>query len=168
MAVGWQGIPGLTTFHETVPSATRRQSFHPSKPITLVVDGNGMRMRLYGPHLDWLRGGQFLDLRNSVRDLVLNLRRQGVETVWLFDGAMPDEKHAEWVKRQGLRLTKVHRTFELLCTGQWEAGGASLWLCFSILLLKLFAVTSPVVSPTSVEHGLKGGGNHNVWLLLCL
>ncbi len=95
-------------------------SFSPRSPVTLVVDGDGMRMRLYGPHLDWLRGGQFSDLRNEVRSLIENLRRQGVNTVWLFDGSMPDEKHAEWVKRQRQRLTNVHKTFQLLASGQWN------------------------------------------------
>jgi hypothetical protein len=81
------GIPGLSSLE----GPPKKVVFSPSRPMTLVVDGDGMLRRLYHGGLDWLRGGDLLELRNSVVQLIANLRSNGVTTVWVFDGAPPDE-----------------------------------------------------------------------------
>ena len=98
------GVKGLTTYVETLKIWKRhsyRKSQKTSRPRVILVDGNGCLRRLY--HGDWMRGGQWLELRNECKDFVHKFRASGVEPIFFFDGSVPHAKRAEWFKRRQAR-----------------------------------------------------------------
>lgn len=75
---------------EKLASDPENASVLPSNEI--VVDGNGLLRRLYSPHIDWCRGGQFERLKDEVKSFVEKFSRAGWQLTVIFDGQVEAEK----------------------------------------------------------------------------
>ena len=85
---------------------------------TVVVDGMALIRRLYTQDLDWVSGGQYLELWNNVRDFVGAFRRQGLRLVLFFDGGVDEAKLIEWASRRRDDQKKCQRVSRCLENGE--------------------------------------------------
>ena len=101
------GVKGLLIYGEARlgKKITWREHAGGSERGVLLVDGYGMLRRVY--HGDWMRGGQWSELKNETRTFIDNFKRVGIRTIWVFDGSIDPPKRGTWVKRRKRDATKV-------------------------------------------------------------
>ena len=75
----------------------------------VVVDGMALIRKLYEQSLDWVGGGQFLELWCNVRDFVGAFRGAGLRLIVFFDGGVDDAKLDEWLSRRKRDLTNCDK-----------------------------------------------------------
>ena len=84
----------------------------------VVVDGMALIRKLYEQSLDWVGGGQFLELWCNVRDFVGAFRGAGLRLIVFFDGGVDDAKLDEWLLRRKRDLVNCDRVLQHLQRGE--------------------------------------------------
>ncbi|KAI7805685.1 constitutive coactivator of peroxisome proliferator-activated receptor gamma [Triplophysa rosa] len=104
------GVKGLQYFMETchpdtsVPvdlkqMALNHSKAYPDSNATLVVDGMGCLRYLYRCQA-WVHGGQWQEYMHILQEFITAFKAAGIRLVFIFDGAVEEQKRAEWVKRR--------------------------------------------------------------------
>ncbi|KAL0075837.1 PIN domain-like protein, partial [Phycomyces blakesleeanus] len=111
------GIHGLSSFIQEHSSLGKHKSWNEndSEDSCFIVDGNAY---VYHYALqcktDWTYGGQYIIIADLVRSHVIALRQARITPVFLFDGALPQDKEATRIKRYRNYIEKVVSTFNSL------------------------------------------------------
>lgn len=85
------GISGLSQFVQAHSSIGTRVDWNPSTTIKdrFFFDGNAFAHQL---RQDWLHGGNYAKIAQIVTETIAQLKVAGIEPVFLFDGALPEDK----------------------------------------------------------------------------
>ncbi|KAI9022033.1 hypothetical protein DFJ74DRAFT_756739 [Hyaloraphidium curvatum] len=120
------GVAGLTAFVERATrhvdliaegrrlAALRKAGGGAASSNEIVVDGNGLFRRLYSPHIDWVRGGQFERLAAEVRTFVERFTRAGWALTVVFDGQIEATKRKVWVSRRTVEARRAEQIMDYL------------------------------------------------------
>lgn len=82
------------------------------KKRLIVVEGWSCLRSVYGPHMDFICGGQWQEFRASIRRFVNTFQQANCELVVFFSGGVEDDMRAEWARKKSQNRDTVNMVMQ--------------------------------------------------------
>jgi len=82
------------------------------KKRLIVVEGWSCLRSVYGPHMDFICGGQWQEFRASIRRFVNTFQQANCELAVFFSGGVEDDMRAEWARKKSQNRDTVNMVMQ--------------------------------------------------------
>lgn len=82
------------------------------KKRLIVVEGWSCLRSVYGPHMDFICGGQWQEFRASIRRFVNTFQQANCELAVFFTGGIEDDMRAEWARKKSQNRDTVNMVMQ--------------------------------------------------------